>query len=97
MFDYGWLYDCKINLCLKLVYWGFWEVLVVFVIDYFGEYDCVYVDGCNNFLFDEELVYNFLWENFNSYYKINRVFFGINMYVVWFYVFERLNVMDRFI
>lgn len=71
--------------------------MVVFVIDYFGEYDCVYVDGCNNFLFDEELVYNFLWENFNSYYKINRVFFGINMYVVWFYVFERLNVMDRFI
>lgn len=95
--DYGWPYDCKINPCPKSAHRGFWEVPVVSVTDYLGEYDCVYVDGCNNPPPDEESAYNFLWENFNSYYKTNRAPFGINMHAAWFYVPERLNAMDRFI
>jgi hypothetical protein len=95
--DYGWPYDCKINPCPKSAHKGFWEVPVVSVRDYLGKYDCVYVDGCNNPPPDEESAYNFLWENFNSYYKTNKAPFGINMHAAWFYVPDRLNAMNRFI
>lgn len=95
--DYGWPYDCKINPCPKSAHKGFWEVPVVSVRDYLGKYDCVYVDGCNNPPPDEESAYNFLWENFNSYYKTNKAPFGINMHAAWFYVPDRLKAMDRFI
>ncbi|XP_022333733.2 uncharacterized protein LOC111130788 [Crassostrea virginica] len=95
--DYGWPYDCKINPCPKSAHRGFWEVPVVSVTDYLGEYECVYVDGCNNPPPDEESAYNFLWENFNSYYKTNKAPFGINMHAAWFYVPDRFRAMDRFI
>lgn len=57
MFDFGWFYDCKVKFCLKRYYVGFWEVFVVFLMDYKYKYDCVYVDGCNNLLFNEVFVY----------------------------------------
>lgn len=94
MFDFGWFYDCKVKFCLKRYYVGFWEVFVVFFMDYKYKYDCVYVDGCNNLLFNEVFVYQFLMDNFNSYYIILCVLFGINMYLFWFYIVDRLNVMD---
>lgn len=94
MFDFGWFYDCKVKFCFKRYYVGFWEVFVVFLMDYKYKYDCVYVDGCNNLLFNEVFVYQFLMDNFNSYYIILCVLFGINMYLFWFYIVDRLNVMD---
>lgn len=57
MFDFGWFYDCKVKFCFKRYYVGFWEVFVVFLMDYKYKYDCVYVDGCNNLLFNEVFVY----------------------------------------
>ena len=95
--DFGWPYDCKVKPCPKHRHFGFWEVPVVSLLDYLHQYDCVYVDGCNNPPPDETSAYNFLMDNFNSYYSKYRVPFGINMHPSWFYIPERLNAMDRFI
>nr|AFO53263.1 chitin deacetylase isoform B [Sinohyriopsis cumingii] len=95
--DYGWPYDCKVNPCPAGVHNGFWEVPVVSLMDYKQQYDCVYVDGCMNPPPDETAAYQFLWENFNSYYTNSRIPFGINMHPSWFYYPDRLKAMDRFI
>lgn len=95
--DFGWPYDCKVKPCPKRQHFGFWEVPVVSLLDYLHKYDCVYVDGCNNPPPDETSAFNFLMDNFNSYYTRHRVPFGINMHPSWFYIPERLNAMDRFI
>ncbi|KAL3866439.1 hypothetical protein ACJMK2_043735 [Sinanodonta woodiana] len=95
--DFGWPYDCKIKPCPGKHHSGFWEIPVVSLLDYMKKYDCVYVDGCNNPPPDEESAYRFLWDNFQSYYKSNRVPFGINMHASWFYYPDRMNAMDRFI
>ncbi|KAL3866557.1 hypothetical protein ACJMK2_043846 [Sinanodonta woodiana] len=95
--DYGWPYDCKVNPCPAGIHNGFWEVPVVSLMDYKQQYDCVYVDGCMNPPPDETAAYQFLWENFNSYYSNSRIPFGINMHPSWFYYPDRLKAMDRFI
>lgn len=95
--DFGWPYDCKVKPCPKRHHAGFWEVPVVSLMDYKHKYDCVYVDGCNNPPPNEASAYQFLMDNFNSYYTTSRVPFGINMHSSWFYIADRLNAMDRFI
>ena len=95
--DFGWPYDCKVKPCPKRRHQGFWEVPVVSLMDYKHKYDCVYVDGCNNPPPNEPSAYQFLMDNFNSYYTTSRVPFGINMHSSWFYIADRLNAMDRFI
>ncbi|XP_062616656.1 uncharacterized protein LOC134278348 [Saccostrea cucullata] len=95
--DFGWPYDCKVKPCPKRRHSGFWEVPVVSLLDYKHKYDCVYVDGCNNPPPNEASAYQFLMDNFNSYYTTSRNPFGINMHPSWFYIPDRLNAMDRFI
>lgn len=95
--DFGWPYDCKVKPCPKKRHRGFWEVPVVSLLDYKHKYDCVYVDGCMNIPPDENTAYQFLMDNFNSYYHGEKLPFGINMHPSWFYNDERLNAMDRFI
>lgn len=95
--DFGWPYDCKVKPCPKRRHLGFWEVPVVSLLDYKHLYDCVYVDGCNNPPPNEPSAYQFLMDNFNSYYTTSRIPFGINMHSSWFYIADRLNAMDRFI
>jgi hypothetical protein len=95
--DFGWPYDCKVKPCPKKRHLGFWEVPVVSLLDYKHTYDCVYVDGCNNPPPNEASAYQFLMDNFNSYYTTSKIPFGINMHSSWFYIADRLNAMDRFI
>lgn len=95
--DFGWPYDCKVKPCPRDRHPGFWEVPVVSLLDYLHRYDCVYVDGCMNIPPNEESAYQFLMDNFNSYYQRERIPFGINMHPSWFYTGERLKAMDRFI
>ena len=95
--DYGWPYDCKIKPCPSQSHKNFWEIPVVSLRDYKDQFDCVYVDGCNNPPPDEETAFQFLWDNFESYYRGNRAPFGINMHASWFYYPSRLAGMERFI
>lgn len=95
--DYGWPYDCKIQPCPKKEHKGFWEVPVISVRDYLDKYNCVYIDGCNIPPPSEALAYQFLWDNFENYYKTNRAPMGINMHASWFYYPDRKKAMNRFI
>ena len=95
--DYGWPYDCKIQPCPKKQHKGFWEVPVISVRDYLDKYNCVYIDGCNIPPPSEALAYQFLWDNFENYYKTNRAPMGINMHASWFYYPDRKKAMSKFI
>lgn len=95
--DFGWPYKCMIPPCPRRKHKGFWEVPIVSLIDYVNEYPCVYVDGCRSPPPTEQDAYNFLWQNFESYYNNSRTPFGINMHSAWFYVRHRFRAMDRFI
>ena len=81
--DEGWPYPCSIPQCPTRPIPGFWELPVVSVIDRLGQYPCVYVDGCINEPLTEEESYNFLLNNFMSYYNKNKAPFGLNMHSTW--------------
>ena len=95
--DFGFPYECQVKPCPRNKHPGFWEVPVVSLMDYQHKYDCVYVDGCMNAPPDEDAAFQFLWDNFHSYYTQTRMPFGINMHPSWFYYPDRFKAMDRFI
>lgn len=100
--DNGWPYPCNIPNCPTRAIPGFWELPVVSVIDRMGQYPCVYVDGCINEPLTEEESYNFLLENFRSYYNRNKAPFGLNMHSTWLLrEYEtnpyRMRAMNRFL
>ncbi|XP_036365971.1 uncharacterized protein LOC118766574 [Octopus sinensis] len=100
--DYGWPYPCSIPECPTENIQGFWEVPIVTVLDKLARYPCVYVDGCANSPTNEEESFNFLLENFMSYYTMNKAPFGLNMHSTWLLQeYEtnpyRMKAMHRFL
>lgn len=56
--------NCVIEKCLRNLYKGLWEVLMFFILDYFGFFFCNFVDGCINLLVIVNDIFNFLWKEF---------------------------------
>lgn len=83
--NYGWPFDnCQIPPCPASRVSGFWILPVMSVVDYKSQWSCVYIDGCINDPRTKEDSFNFLWKNFQSYYKSKRAPFGVHMHASWF-------------
>lgn len=98
--DNGWQYRCGIKPCpsgRKARVSNFWAVPVVSLMDYKNQYPCSFVDGCAIRASTEKEAFNFLWNNFMSYYNTTRTPFGLNMHAAWFYTRYNLKAMMRFL
>ncbi|XP_045156417.2 uncharacterized protein LOC123522945 [Mercenaria mercenaria] len=98
--DNAWPYKCGIKPCptgRSARVKNFWAVPVVSLMDYKNQYPCSFVDGCAVRASTETEAFNFLWNNFMSYYNTTRTPFGLNMHAAWFYTRYNLKAMMRFL
>ena len=97
--DYGWPHRCQIPECPKKSHPGFWEVPVISMMDKDNKYPCAYVDGCHSPIQTEQDAYDYLWNNFNSYYQGSRAPLGFHMHAAWFQypTYDRIKVVNTFL
>ena len=94
----GWPYSCGVRPCPHNARVpGFWEVPVVSMMDHQKRYPCSFVDGCAIRANNEQEAFQYLWDNFQSYYNSTRTPFGLNMHAAWFYTKHNLDGMKKFL
>lgn len=94
--DFPWPYSC-FN-CQRKAVKGFWQVPVIPLEDKHNKYYCTYVDGCVLQLYNEKETFDYLWNNFNNYYKSYRAPFGLNMHAKWFaFSPYKVSAMNKFL
>lgn len=94
----GWPYSCGVIPCpYRARVKGFWEVPVVSMMDHQKKYPCSFVDGCAIRANNENEAFQYLWDNFVSYYNTTRTPFGLNMHAAWFYTKHNLQGMMKFL
>lgn len=94
----GWPYQCGVPPCpTRARVENFWAVPVVSVMDHKDQYPCSYIDGCVVRAENEDEAFDYLMENFMSYYNTTRSPFGLNMHAAWFYTRYNLKAMMRFL
>uniref|UniRef100_A0A0L8H513 NodB homology domain-containing protein n=2 Tax=Octopus bimaculoides TaxID=37653 RepID=A0A0L8H513_OCTBM len=95
--DFPWPYRCFLN-CPRSAVKGFWQVPVIPLFDKNNKYKCTYVDGCIQPPYNETEAFDYLWNNFNNYYKSSRAPFGLNMHAAWFvYSDYRVSAVNKFL
>lgn len=97
--DYGWPHRCQIPECPKKSHPGFWEIPVISLMDKDDRFPCAYVDGCHSPPQTEQDAFDYLWNNFNSYYQGTRAPLGFHMHAAWFQypLYDRVKVVNAFL
>lgn len=93
----GWPSICYLPPCPKRPHTGFWEVPLNELVDIKRKGACSMTDDCPNLPQNENEVFQYLWHNFEGYYKGNRAPFGMHMHPTWFKSEFNLNGLDKFI
>lgn len=82
--DFGYDEPCGIQECPTANFPGLWEMPSNSIVDYLGQYPCVYADGC---MFNPPTAAdteNFLWDNLMQHYTSNKAPFALRLRQLWF-------------
>ncbi|KAJ8304906.1 hypothetical protein KUTeg_018489 [Tegillarca granosa] len=82
--DYGWNEPCKTSFCPEKFHPGVWEVPIIPLSEHGSKRQCIYADSCYNQPSTLLNTYNYLWDNFQTFYNTNKAPFGIHLTQKWF-------------
>ncbi|KAG1714207.1 hypothetical protein GQR58_001673 [Nymphon striatum] len=96
--DYKLPHKCHSKKCPSRSYPGVWEIPLnsLYSADEVGG-TCYLADQCVFFPISEDLVFDWLMENFHRHYDNNRAPLGLNFHINWFNERVKVNALNRFI